>query len=64
MSSITGPDPLSDSVLRSDQLLGKPVERTNEIGLEMISLVRSIGFPEADYRIARLSQTVARGLMW
>ena len=37
-----GPDPISDSVLRSDQLLRETSgARTNEIGLEMISLVRS-----------------------
>ena len=40
-----GPDLFSDSVVRSCQLIRKPVERTNEIISRLISLVHFTGFP-------------------
>ena len=42
---------------------GKPGERTSEIMSRPISLVRSSGFPAVNDLIARLSQTVDRGLI-
>ena len=45
MSRPIVPDPLSDSVVRSDQLLRETSGTDSEIGLKMTSLVRSIRFP-------------------